>query len=69
MKNTFKAVALAAALTVISPSILYAAPAPRTEWKDLSDNPVVRFVKNVKKFIVRVLAEPQTPPPEPTANP
>jgi hypothetical protein len=66
MKKTIKAVALAATLSIISPAIIQAAPAPRTEWKDQSDNPVTRLVKSVKRFVVRVLAEPQSPPPAPS---
>jgi hypothetical protein len=63
MRKSLRAVAVAFALTIMSPLTINAAPASRTEWKDISDNPVVRFVKSVRKFIVHALAEPQSPPP------
>jgi len=65
MKKTLTVVTLAVTLTVISPTLIYAAPQPRAEWKDVGENAVVRVAQKIKRVIIRALEGPMIPPPIP----
>lgn len=55
------------ALSIATPTLTFAATQPRAEWRDANrderDSPIMRTIKNIKRFIVKALEGPMIPPP------